>query len=219
MIPQLIYCAGHNRQYAAIAREWFLLGARLPDKLYFPVDFADQKYKDPHRIEYMAALADQRPKLATVLDWQYEGQFNEIMSWADEASQYVGEAVIIIPKVHGRIKRLPRSINGKQIRLGYSVPTTYGGTEVWIGEFANWPVHLLGGGTNAQLKVARYLDVQSADGNYIHHKIAHGQFFDGVRWLQMREAGYEITGPELPLTIIRLSLPNIIDAWKRLNTK
>ncbi len=216
-IPTLIYCAGHNRQYAAIARQWFLLGARLPDLLYYPVDFADQKYKQPNRPAYMAALAAQRPRLATVLDWQDEAQFDEVMSWAEEAAQYVKDAVIIIPKVHQGIKRLPRAVSGKQVRLGYSVPTAYGGTEVWVGEFAGWPVHLLGGGTNAQLKLARYLDVQSADGNYIHHKIQHGQFFDGTRWRQLRSAGYDVTGPDLPLTVLRLSLPNLLDAWRRLH--
>lgn len=215
-VPTLIYCAGHNREYAAIARAWFLLGARLPDLLYYPVEFADQKYKDPHRVEYMAALAEQRPRLATDLDWSTEEQFGEVMAWAEEAAQYVSEAVIIIPKVHGGIARLPRTVSGKQVRLGYSVPTAYGGTEVWVGEFTGWPVHLLGGGTNAQLRLARYLDVWSADGNYIHHKIKHGQYFDGVRWRQLRDGGYNVTGPHVPTTILRLSLPNLIDAWRRL---
>ncbi len=108
---ELIYCAGANRQYAEIAiAAGYTYGARLPDLVYFPPGFADQDWRAPNRMAYMAALATYRPRLCTVLDWEREEQLDEVLSWADEAAQYVSEAVIIIPKVHNAIRRLPRRI-------------------------------------------------------------------------------------------------------------
>ncbi len=211
-MPTLIYCAD-NVKYGAIAKSYgFELGARLPSSVSHPIYFADQDWKKPNRDEYLTLLRRWRPALATVLDWELPEQLLEVLGWAEEAAAYV-DTVIVIPKVHGGIVSLPRTIGGKEVRLGYSVPTKYGATEVFIGEFIGWPVHALGGSPKQQMDLARYLDVKSADGNYIHHKIRHGQFFDGKRWLQLAEAGIHVTGAALPEMILNLSLPNIMKAW------
>lgn len=112
----------------------------------------------------MAALAQHKPHIASVLDWEQQEQLPEVLAWAEEAAQYV-EVVMLIPKVQGGVAQLPRAIGGKPVRLGYSVPTSFGGTSLGLWEFGGWPVHLLGGSPQAQMQIARYLDVQSADGN------------------------------------------------------
>lgn len=196
VIPTLIYCAGGNRRFAEIAlRHGFRYGAQLPATVYFSPYFADQNWKNPVRDRYMATLAQHRPTLATVLDWEREEQYSEVMGWAEEASQYT-ETVIVIPKVIGGIKRLPRRINGKDVRLGYSAATSFSGTSVSLSEFSGWPIHCLGGSPRAQMEITRVQNVVSADGNYIQQQARErGQFYSpllrGKRngWPRLQEAG------------------------------
>jgi hypothetical protein len=164
--PVLIFCGAGNAKFAKIAIDnGWKYGGQLPDTMYSPPFFVDQNWKDPSRSRYMKALEKHRPNRATVLDLEKAEQFGEVMSWAEEAGQYVKEAIIIIPKVTGIIKRIPRSIGGKLVILGYSVPTRYGGTEVPLWEFSKWPVHLLGGSPGRQMYLSRYVEAVSADGN------------------------------------------------------
>lgn len=169
--PVLIYSSGGNRRFAEIARSaGYALGSRLPKTVYLrPLFFADQDWRHPDRASYMAALAEHRPVMATVLDWERDEQLADCLDWAEEATQYV-DRVVMIPKVIGGVSRLPRRINGCEVVLGYSVPTLFGGTSVPSWEFAGWPVHLLGGSPHAQMAVWRHVaaiaDVISADGNY-----------------------------------------------------
>lgn len=188
-MTRLIFCAGSNQRYATIAtKHGFYYGARLPVTLYYQPYFVDQNWKKPDRAKYMAALRDNRPAIATVLDWEQPEQLPEVLDWANEAAQYVTDSVIIIPKVIGGVKQLPRIIAGKPVRLGYSVPTTHGGTKVKLTEFIGWPIHLLGGSPIKQLEImgakegdmaleAGRLDVRSADNNYIIKQANANRFF------------------------------------------
>ncbi len=203
-------------------------GAQLPGTVYFRPEFADQDWKKPNRTAYMAALAQHRPRMATVLDWERDEQLPEVLEWAEEAAQYV-EIVILIPKVQSGIPRLPRRIGGASVRLGYSVPTAYGGTELPLWEFAGWPVHLLGGSPHRQLHVAHYLDAVSADGNYIQKQAVSGRFWtngnanyaknrhfptlpeaDGRAW------GDGSGSSDVPYEAFRRSCVNILAAWRAL---
>lgn len=213
MIEQ-IYCAD-NKKYGEIALDCGLLtGLRLPNKVHISPYFADQDWLNPVRDPYLNLLRTYKPRLATVLDWTFEEQLPEVLGWAEEAAAYV-DSVIIVPKVHGGVSRLPHHIGGKQVRLGYSVPTRYGATDLFLSEFIGWPVHLLGGSPKNQLKLGRYLNVHSLDGNYIHIKVKHGQFFDGQRWIQLREAGINVSGADIPETVLRLSWPKLMALWNK----
>ncbi len=204
-------------------------GAQLPGTIYFPVTFADQDWKKPDRARYMAVLAEHRPRLATVLDWERDEQLPEVLAWAEEAAQYV-EVVILIPKVFGGISRLLRRVAGAAVRLGYSVPTRYGGTELPPWEFAGWPVHLLGGSPHRQIYVAHYLTAVSADGSYAA-KLARktAQFWaDGTatyardrHWPRLIEADGRAWGDggataDAPYEAFRRSCANIMAAWRQL---
>jgi hypothetical protein len=225
---ELIYCAGGNRRFAEIARDaGFQYGAQLPDTIYFPLYFADQDWRKPDRTAYMEALARHRPHMAAVLDLERGEQLSETLSWAEEAAQYV-EQVIVIPKVCGIISEIPAVIEGKQVVLGYSVPTSYGATFVPIWEFAGWPVHLLGGSPQRQIQLWRYFsavaEVVSSDGNMIlGMAVKRCQFWSGKRilgardkrWPQLREVGpkYEV---DAPYEAFRRSCVNIRQAWDEL---
>lgn len=219
---ELIYCADGNRRFAEIAiAAGFLYGARLPHRgLHFPPYFADQDWKSPDRAKYMDALRKHKPQMATVIDLERDSQFYEVMSWSEEAASIV-DVVVIIPKAHGVIPKIPSKISGAEIRLGYSVPTRYGGTEVPVWEFGRRPVHLLGGSPQAQMKLTYYLNVASADGNYANkmatrycqfwtpgNAIAKDRF-----WPRLVEADGAIWGNDAPYEAFRRSCENITAAW------
>lgn len=170
----------------------------------------------------MMALAEHRPEMATVLDWEQWEQRDEVLDWAEEAAQYVRQ-VLIVPKVPGGIATLPRRISATDIVLAYSVPTRYAGTSVPAWEFAGWPVHLLGGSPHRQLELARYFDTVSLDGNMMN-KIATrwcGFWVPGTAWgasnrfwPKLNEVG-ETWGHDAPYEAFRRSCENIVAAWER----
>jgi len=220
----LIYCADGNRRFAEIAiNAGFKYGARLPARgLPFAPYFADQDWKRPNRERYMAELARHRPHMATVLDLERGEQLNDVLGWADEASQYVS-VVLIIPKEFGIIARLPRRINDAEVRLAYSVPTKYGGSDVPSWEFSGWPVHLLGGAPQAQMRLAHYFNVQSVDGNYANKMaVRYCQFWTPGNanyavdryWPRLKEADGEKWNGDAPYEAFRRSCENIAAAWR-----
>ena len=219
-IPKLIYCAdGAPKLARAAVDAGWLYGARLPAKVYQPVHFADQDWKAPNRRAYMRALELHRPAMATVIDWEYPEQLPEVLGWAEEAAEMVGESVVIVPKVPGEVYRVPGSVGGKPAILGFSVPTSYGGSCCWLGEFGRRPVHLLGGSPQAQMRLACYLNVVSADGNMAGQQARRGRFWrrrKGSRghWVQLSEVG-DMRTREADLEAFRRSLEEIREAWRQ----
>lgn len=233
----LIYCAAGNERLAQIAIDaGFLYGARLPDTIYHSVYFADQDWRNPNREKYVLALAQHKPALATVLDWERPEQLPEVLQWAEDVAAVVSEAVIVIPKVSGGIELLPRAIGGRRVRLGYSVPTRHGGTSVPLHEFIGWPVHLLGGPPHKQMGLVKYLSVSSADGNYAQKmatkycqfwapgdaRYARNRFWPtlresngGVKW-KREETLEEGENADAPYEAFRRSCQNIMAAWQQI---
>jgi len=230
MRPVLIFCGGGNPRFAQTAIDaGFRYGAQLPKAVYGPLYFADQDWRVPNREAYMAGLAEHRPHMATVLDWEREEQLAEVLNWAEEAAQYV-QRVVLIPKVPGGVGRLPRRIGGAGVILGYSVPTRYGGTPLPLWSFAGWPIHLLGGSPHRQMEYWRYLtpiaEVVSVDGNMASKmatqrcqfwtpgtaRYAHNRY-----WPTIKEAdGCKWPGGDAPYEAFRRSCANIPAAWQEL---
>jgi hypothetical protein len=77
-------------------------GAQLPATVYYPPQFVDQDWKRPDRAAYVAAVAQHRPRMATVLDWERDEQLPEVLAWAEDVAPFV-ERVILIPKVIGGV--------------------------------------------------------------------------------------------------------------------
>lgn len=219
-LPALIYCAGGNPTFRHIASaHGWLNGARLPDTVYGPdLYFADQEYKKPDRRRYMEAVAKHRPTVATALDWERPEQEREVFAWSEELSALV-EAVVIIPKVAGTIDRIPERFGKARVILGYSVPTTYGGTTVPVWEFGVRPVHLLGGSPQKQMGLYCYLNVVSADGNMAHQQAHKCRFWseaktDKGHWTQLSKAG-DFRTENVNAECFRRSCANIQVAWRR----
>jgi ribosomal protein S18 acetylase RimI-like enzyme len=221
-MPELIYCAAGNKRFAEIAiKHGFRYGAQLPNTVYNSPYFVDQDWKNPVFDDYINALDIHRPDLATVLDWEYDEQFSEVIRWAEAAAPFV-KTIIIIPKVMGGIDRIPRTIKGKPVRLGYSVPTSYAGTQLPTWEFNGWDVHLLGGSPKEQLKLSHYMNVASADGNYAQKMaIKFNQFFVGGTahwannrwWPKLQESKLGHIGNDAIYLAFELSCINIRALW------
>lgn len=236
---ELIFCYGDNRAFAEIAiNAGYRYGVRLPeDKPMAPIYFADQNWTAYQkalkqsreaarsvRAGYMAALAQHQPEYATVLDWERADQLVDVLDWAEEAAQW-SERIVIIPKIitwSNPLLRLPRSIGGRAIVLGYSVPTRHGGTDVPLYQFAGWPIHLLGGSPHAQMALHQRLsaiaDVVSCDGNMHAQQAQRCRFWRTEKgrkghWVELSEVGDTERGKDTPLRAFRRSCANIRAAW------
>lgn len=232
---EVIFCAGNNARFGDAACDAGLLpGTRDCDKITHRPYFMDQNWEAPDFDAYEAVLTKHRPHVATVLDWERRAQLPEVMRWAEMAACYA-QVVVIIPKVIGGVAQLPHTINGKPVRIGYSVPTSHagpydqerGGVIVPLSEFQAWDgpggVHLLGGSPQAQIHIYKQLgNVRSVDGNMILERSHACQYFAwppmnkaGNRWFpKLAEAGGAAYTRDANLEAFRRSCASVLAAWR-----
>lgn len=195
----------------------FESGARLPGTVYYPPYFVDQNWKKPDRAKYIAALKVHRPFMASVLDFEKTNQLAEVLGWAEDAAQYV-ETVMIIPKAQNSIHLLPKTIGGKKVILGYSVPTSHGGTALPLIDFRGWNIHLLGGSPHRQMKLAKYLNVTSVDGN-MHMLMANScKWWSNAKgekghWVNLSDQKRDGDN----YRAFKMSCENIFHAWEKMS--
>lgn len=148
------------------------IGCRLPiaGTLPYQLYFADQNWKNPNLEKYAKQIQKYQPQIATVLDYDNTVTLNTVLVWAETITPMVNK-IIIIPKIPGTIKTIPTTINNKEVVLGYSVPSTYGQSEVDLQEFYGRPTHLLGGSFKKQIQIIqkhrKFLPIVSLDNNYL----------------------------------------------------
>jgi hypothetical protein len=145
-----------------------------------PANFVDNEWKDYDHEAHVACVAIHKPKYATVVDVLSRGQceaagityrsLDEILKLAEDVQQHA-QNVIVIPK-YDCLKDIP-----KKYVLGYSVPSSYGGTPLAFDRFKGRRVHLLGGSPTRQFALwSQFPDeVVSIDTNYIHKVAMFGQ--------------------------------------------
>lgn len=149
--------------------------------LHYDVTFVDNEYKNYNHQQHCQVVKRFTPKYCTTRDLMTMGQcqqagieyysFEQVMEQAAELEQYA-QNVIIIPK-YDCLDKIP-----EKYMLGYSVPTSHGGTPLPVAAFKGRRIHLLGGSWKAQLAHMAELgdDVVSVDNNYIHRQAEYGQF-------------------------------------------
>jgi hypothetical protein len=151
--------------------------------------FVDNEYADYDHALHLSVVQELRPTYATVRDVMTREQCRDagiayypldtILAWAEEIAQYA-ENVIVIPKFDC-IDNIPDCH-----MLGYSVPSSYGGTPLSVDLFRHRRVHLLGGSWKKQLEHLAALGdaVVSIDNNYINRMAEFGQFDNGDGHMQ-----------------------------------
>jgi hypothetical protein len=182
----------------------------------FPLTFIDNEWHDYDHRKHRDYVAEFEPKYATVRDLMTPQQcedagvayytFDEVMDMAADM-QTVAENVIVIPK-YDCIAKIP-----DRYVLGYSVPTSYGGTPLPVERFAGRRVHLLGGSFKSQLRYLAALgdDVVSIDFNHCLLVSKYGVIT--MRDGSLRRLDAMFSREELPnnpgITALALSLGNI----------
>lgn len=213
-MTDLVYCASHGKRFAAIAvAAGFGYGCRSEQRNPpHPVVFADLDWKRPNLDRHLAFVIEQRPRYAVAPDLLDRAALCDTLRFAERLAAHA-ERVIVVPKYPHAVADLPRE---PWLMLGYSVPTKYGGADgqlLW--EWTGWPVHLLGGSPQAQLRLRYYLNVVSADGN-----AAQGAARRGV-WWSARSGGWRTRdtavplGPDLPYRCFERSCREIRTAWQQ----
>lgn len=226
---ELYFSSGKTIQFGQIAVDaGWLPGAQLTEDatIYFPPQFTDQDWKRPDLSVYKRRVEEFRPDCASVLDWEKHVALSDVLAWAEEIAPFVNH-VIIIPKVIGGVSLIPERIGGKPVRLGFSIPSSHGGTTVPLAEFGRRPVHLLGGSPQKQLRLYHMMNVVSVDGNYIQERALNNQFFSLTRvrgaksqvFPQLQEVGDGALNENTHLEAFARSAENVVKAWKQVLSK
>ncbi len=148
------------------------------------VAFIDNECSKYDHAVHLAVVEKFRPRYATVRDIMTPNQcaaagieyypLEQVLDWAEELSAHA-QNVIVIPK-YDCVDRIPA-----KFMLGYSVPTSHGGTPLSVDVFRGRRVHLLGGSWKAQLAHMAALgdDVVSVDNNSVELVASRfGQYCD-----------------------------------------
>jgi len=147
------------------------LCANTDDQIH-RVTFVDNDYQNYQHARHREVVKMARPKYATVRDVMTYPQcraakikyypLDQILEWAEDLRAYA-EHVIVIPK-YDCLDQIP-----DHFVLGYSIPSSHGGTPLPMEAFKGRPIHLLGGSWKVQLHYLAELgeDVISVDNNYI----------------------------------------------------
>lgn len=177
-----------------------------------PLALLDCDWKKPNWSRHLAIAKTEHPWLCAVPDIESASQLPDALVKSQEIAAHC-ERILIIPKALSIIHSIPAEIGGRPIVLGYSVPTSYGGTSVPLWEFGRRPVHLLGGSPRAQKELCRYLNVVSLDGNVAWNLARRGIFYgqNGTspkRNTLLRSDGKRFAG-DGPYEALRRSLQNL----------
>jgi len=153
------------------------------------VMFCDNEYSEYNHERHIKGLAKvveaqgSLIKYATVRDIMSPEQceaagiewfsFSQIMRWAKDVQEFA-ENVIVIPKVREVIADIP-----DKYVLGYSVPSSHGGTPLLTDDFRGRKVHLLGGSWRDQIKYWLDLwdEVVSLDNNHCQKIAQYGSMY------------------------------------------
>jgi hypothetical protein len=144
--------------------------------------FVDNPYERYDHETHLSEVKKYHPRYATVRDIMTQEQcaeadieyfsFEQILDWGEELREYT-DNVILIPK-YDVLGKIP-----DHFMLGYSIPTSYGGTPIDIKRFDGRRVHLLGGSPNKQIAYLSQIpdSVVSLDNNYLSKIAARGQMW------------------------------------------
>lgn len=148
----------------------------------FSITFIDNDYFNYNHAHHLSVVKEFKPKYCTVRDAMTPEQcakdqiqyypLEQILDWAEELDQYA-ENVMIIPK-YPCLDKIP-----EKFMLGYSIPTSHGGTPLPLSMFQGRRVHLLGGSWKNQLAAIYELhdDVISMDNNHLHKIAQYAQYY------------------------------------------
>ncbi len=191
--PCILRFVAHSKRVISIAlHHGWLPGARytnLRDVREFDrLGFLDIDWENYNFKKHLSATKATNPVITVARDILDFNSLDEILDQASELSKYC-TYVIVVPK-DPRLGPSLSSLIPDEYLLGYSVPSSYGGTQIPPSCF-NRPVHLLGGRPDVQRQLASLMPVVSLDCNRFTIDAAYGDHFDGDTFRPHPVGGYE----------------------------
>jgi hypothetical protein len=182
-------------------------GARytnLRDVRHLPhVYFVDIDWKNYSFERHLEAVCRVKPTMTVARDVMEDDHIDDVLHEASILAKFA-ETVVVVPK-NANLTRKRRLGVPDMFRLGYSVPTRYGGTTISPSHFTG-DVHLLGGRPDIQRRLADTMTVRSLDGNRFTYDAKFGDYFVGSKFVPHPTGGYE--------ACLRASLSNIAKLWE-----
>lgn len=197
----------HSYTVASIAHRYgWHPGARYTNlrdvRRFDRVGFLDIDWKRYDFDRHIAAAKAVRPMVTVARDVERIDDLALVLEQAQALREFADQ-VIVVPKDESMAENLHELIP-PEFKLGYSVPTRYGGTNVPVTSFDR-PVHLLGGRPDVQARLVGSLEVFGVDCNRFTLDAAFGDYFDGSRFRPHPKGGY--------LRCIEESIVNITALW------
>ena len=139
--------------------------------------------------DYLAKARMYRPVAAMTPDYEYAWQFTALQRQIDDLRQLGVPRILVCPKWHKAIEHIPLDC---VVAISVPAPSYAGYLPPDLSVLHGRMVHLLGGKPEKQAEYIRKLSahgakVISTDGNYHVRKAGLGQWFDGGRWVQLRD--------------------------------
>jgi hypothetical protein len=186
-------CHSYHVTLVAVGLGW-LPGANYTNlrniKKFDRLGFLDIDWKNYDYLRHLQATKDTCPMITVARDVTDISKLHCILDEANELSLWA-DKVIIVPK-DPRLKPLLPEIIPDDFILGYSVPTSYGGTRLPLTCFGSRRVHLLGGHPAKQRVIANGVMAISLDCNRLTLDAAFGDYFDGETFRPHPIGGYEL---------------------------
>lgn len=210
--PDIIYCAGGNRALAKIAIEsGMLYGTRHDDTPAFKPHFVDINWKRYDWRDYLSKIAQWKPVMAMVNDYEYPSQRGAMLRRACQLVELGVQRVMVCPKFPGAVAHIP-----EWCLVAISVPSQYAGFLPDITELTGRRTHLLGGNPQNQMELTRRyrgagITVSSVDGNAIQRSALMGVIFTNGRW--WRPVVKDATAHLEPT--FKASARNLMTAWRQ----
>lgn len=167
------------------------------------VYFVDIDWKNYNFERHLNSVRQIRPTMTVARDVTDADHIDDVLHEASILAA-MAETVVVVPK-DPKLAARPRLGVPDMFRLGYSVPTRYGGTNISPEKFTG-DVHLLGGRPDVQRGLANVMKVRSLDGNRFTYDAKFGDYFTGSKFVPHPIGGYE--------ACLHASLANIAKLWE-----
>ena len=165
--------------------------------------------------DYLRKVDQYKPIAAMAPDYEYHWQYTNLRRQIDDLWAHGVNRVLVCPKFDNAINHIPRECI---VALSIPAPTYAGYIPPDLDALSGRSIHLLGGSPEKQAQWIMRLNaigatVISTDGNYHVRKAAHGQWFDGGKWVQLR--GKKVNSIDLAIASGRAIVDYLNDANTR----
>jgi len=178
----IVYVRGGDKLAPKVAKmSGMAYGTRHDYVSYGDVYMLDIHWTDYDWADYLAIIAQHKPTLAMVADYEYPSQRELMLQQIEDLRALGVPRIMCCPKFDGAVTDIP-----DDCIVAVSITTGYAGFMPQAAEVAGRKLHLLGGHPDQQARaIELYANatVVSVDGNVLAFKAGHGQYWhESGRW-------------------------------------